>query len=557
MRDDVQRLTSEVAIVGGGPVGLVLSLFLDLYGVKTVIFNVDDHVRQHPKGSAHNSRTMEHYRRLGISTKIRQLGLPPDHPKDAAYFTRLSAWEIARFHMPSEIEVERLIAGSSQTDQIPEPMHRANQMYVDASLLKHAGTRPNIKIRFGWKAHQFNQNDDGVSLTAEHVANGQTEHWHARYLIGCDGGQSEVRRFLGIRYHGYDRLEQAYLGGRMMSSYFRAPTLYRDHLGRRRAWVYWVINPEVRTTIFSLNGDDEFMIFTKPKNADAQPEDAAVRLAVQRSVGAEIPVEIVSHRPWTAGAALVAERFADRRIKLAGDAAHLFTPTGGFGMNTGIDDVANLAWKLAAVLQGWGGIRLLDSYELERRPIAARNTTAARAIAKQVGAVEIPSGMEENSPSGAAQRQEVGALVSTYLSAQFAPLGIELGARYDGSPLIVSEEAAPTDSIVQYIPTGAPGGRAPHFWVGTGRSVGDSLFDRFGTGFTLLRLGPKPPAVDSLAAVARDRGIPLDILDVAAATARELYGSDLALVRPDQHIAWRGNVLPPSVDSMLNCVTGG
>lgn len=557
MRGDVQRLTSEVAIVGGGPVGLVLSLFLDLYGIKTVIFNIDDRVRRHPKGSAHNSRTMEHYRRLGISTQIRRLGLPPDHPKDAAYFTRLSAWEIARFRMPSEIDVERLTAAANQTDQIPEPMHRANQMYVDEFLLKHASTRPNIKIRFGWQAHQFNQNDDGVSLTADRVADGQTEHWDARYLIGCDGGQSEVRRSLGIRYHGYDRLEQAYLGGRMMSSYFRAPTLYRDHLGRRRAWVYWVINPELRTTVFSLNGDDEFMIFTKPKNADAPPEDAAVKLAVQRSVGAEIPVEIISHRPWTAGAALVAEHFADRRIMLAGDAAHLFTPTGGFGMNTGIDDVANLAWKLAAALRGWGGIRLLDSYDVERRPIAVRNTTAARAIAKQVGAVEITGSMEDNSPSGAAQRQEVGAFVSTYLGAQFAPVGIELGARYDGSPLIASDEAAPTDSIVQYIPSGAPGGRAPHLWLGAGRSVGDSLFDCFGIGFTLLRLGPKPPTAHSLAAAARERGVPFDVLDVPDAAARELYASDLALIRPDQHIAWRGNALPSSADAVLARVTGG
>jgi hypothetical protein len=353
-----------------------------------------------------------------------------------------------------------------------------------------------------------------------------------------------VRRSLGIGYSGYDRLEQAYLGGRMISTYLRAPTLYRDYLGRRRAWMYWVINPELRSTLFTLNGTDEFMFYTKPKDPEAQPDDAVIGRALFRSIGAEAPVEFIGHQPWTAGAALVAERFADRRILLAGDAVHLFTPTGGFGMNTGIDDVANLSWKLAATLQGWGGTSLLDTYESERKPIAVRNTRAARAIAKQVGALDIPAGMEEDSPIGAEQRQEVGAQVSTYLGTQFAPIGVELGARYDDSSIIVSAEAAPTDSIVQYMPTGQPGGRAPHSWLGSGRGFGDSLYDRLGNGFTLLRLGRRSGDGASLAEAAKKSGLPLDILDVADAATRDLYGADLILIRPDQHIAWRGAKSP-------------
>jgi 2-polyprenyl-6-methoxyphenol hydroxylase-like FAD-dependent oxidoreductase len=551
MKQNNQRQSTTVAIVGGGPVGLMLSLFLDRYGVPTTIFNTDDGVRWHPKGSSHNARTMEHYRRLGISTAVRRLGLPPDHPRDVAYFTRLSAWEVARFRMPSEIEVARLTAVAPQTDQVPEPMLRANQMYVEDLLLKHARTRTNITLRFGWCADEFDQDAEGIRLRATRAGSEEAEHWEARYLVGCDGGHSTVRRFLGFRYEGYDRLEQAYLGGRMISSYLRAPTLYGDHLGKRRAWMYWVVNPELRSTLFALDGKDEFMFWTKPADVNAPPDDAAVKHALHRCIGALIPVEIVSHQPWTAGAALVAERFADRRILLAGDAAHLFTPTGGFGMNTGIDDVANLAWKLAAVVQGWGGRALLDSYECERKPIAVRNTRAARAIAKQVGSVEIPLELEEDSPRGAAQRQEVGAFVSTYLGAQFDPIGIELGARYDGSPIIVGDEAGPTDSIVQYVPSGAPGGRAPHFWLGAARGIGDSLFDRLGIGFTLLRLGPKPPPATSLSAVAHERGLPLDVLDVADPSIRELYGADLVLVRPDQHIAWRSNASPADAGAVL------
>ena len=372
------RYRTEVLIVGGGPVGMLLALFLDRYGVKSVVFNTDDGVPTHPRGSTHNSRTMEHYRRLGISGTIRKLGLPPDHPKDAAYFTRLSGWEIARYRMPSEIELARLSAATQITDQIPEPMQRADQIRVADFLVKHLRKRSNVELRFGWQADHFSQDANGVGLTARRVADGQSERWRARYLVGCDGGQSDVRRSLGIRYSGYDRLEQAYLGGRMTSTYLRAPTLYRDYLGRRRAWMYWVVNPELRSTLFTLNGKDEFMFYTKPKDSDAPPDDAAVRDALFRSIGSEAPVEFIGHQPWTAGAALVAERFADRRILLAGDAVHLFTPTGGFGMNTGVDDVANLSWKLAATLQGWGGksLLILTRASASRSPCAIRGPRA-------------------------------------------------------------------------------------------------------------------------------------------------------------------------------------
>jgi 2-polyprenyl-6-methoxyphenol hydroxylase-like FAD-dependent oxidoreductase len=549
-------LRTQVVIVGGGPVGMLLALFLDRYGVKSVIFNTELRVRMHPKGSSHNSRTMEHYRRLGISGDIRKLGLPPDHPKDAAYFTRFSGWELARYRMPSEIELARLATAMQATDQIPEPMQRANQMYVEEFLLRYVRTRPNIELRFGWEADQFSQDADGVSLTAGRTTDGQSERWRACYLVGCDGGQSAVRRSLGIRYSGYHRLEQAYLGGRMISTYLRAPTLYRDYLGSRRAWMYWIVNPELRATLFSLNGQDEFMFWSKPKDGEAPPDERAIRKALFSCIGAEVPVKFLAHQPWTAGAALVAERFADRRILLAGDSVHLFTPTGGFGMNTGIDDVANLSWKLAAVLQGWGGRALLDSYEGERKPIAFRNTLAARAIAKQVGALDIPAEMEEVSPLGAGQRQEVGAQVATYLGTQFAPIGVELGARYDGSPIVVSNEAAPTDSIVQYLPTGQPGGRAPHCWLGAGRRSGDSLYDRLGNGFTLLRLGPKPAEIGDFAEAAKKRGVPLDVLDVKDASVRELYGADLALIRPDQYVSWRGTQPPGNADAILARVTG-
>jgi hypothetical protein len=253
--------------------------------------------------------------------------------------------------------------------------------------------------------------------------------------------------------------------------------------------------------------------------------------------------------------ALVAERFADRRVLLAGDAVHLFTPTGGFGMNTGIDDTANLAWKLAATLQGWGGPHLLESYEAERLPIAIRNTGAARLLAKSIGDIRVPAELEQDSAAGAAARQDIGAYLATF-GEEFASIGVQLGARYNGSPIIAGDEAPPPDDFARYLPSAVPGGRAPHAWPGAGRGIGDSLFDQFGAGFTLLRLGTNPPDSAAFEAAARDLNMPFTQLDIADDDIRALYGRDLALVRPDQHIAWRGNAVPSDASGLLRRLTG-
>ena len=544
-----QQKQTPVAIVGGGPVGLMLALFLDRHGVPSVVFNSEATTRWHPKGSTHNARSMEHHRRLGIAGKIRALGLPTDHPTDVAYFTRFNAYELARLTMPSSAEKMRAVATSSRFDQIPEPIHRGNQMYVERFLFEHAQTRPNITLRFGHEVTSFDQDKDGVTLAAVRLSDGRSESWRARYLVGCDGGRSFVRRTLGIRYAGEDTLQQDYFGGRMFSTYLRAPTLYRDFLGRRRAFQYWAVNPQLRTTIIALDGKDEFLFWMKPKDPRDEPDDATVERAVALCTGAELPVEIIGHAPWTAGVALYANSFGGGRVLLAGDAVHLFTPTGGFGMNTGIDDAAKLAWKLAASLQGWGGPALLASYGAERKPIAIRNTKAAHELAKNIGDVNASPVMEEDSADGERTRREVGAYLSTF-GEEFASIGVQLGARYDGSPIVASDEAAPQDSFVQYRPTSVPGGRAPHLWLNNGRGTGDSLFDQFGAGFTLLRLGPKAPSASDFQNAAKARNIPLKIVDIPDSEARDFYGCDLALIRPDQHVAWRGSDAGKSDDVM-------
>jgi 2-polyprenyl-6-methoxyphenol hydroxylase-like FAD-dependent oxidoreductase len=544
-----------VAIVGGGPVGLMLALFLDYHGVRSVIFNAEPEVRWHPKGSTHNSRTMEHHRRLGLAQTVRGFSLPVDRPTHVSYYTRLTGWELGRIPMPSEMDKRRAVAASATTDQVPEPLLRANQMYVEAFLLEEARRRPNITVRFGWQGDKFEDDADGVTVEAAAIGGGEREIWRAQYLVGCDGGRSFVRRSLALRYHGFAKLDSPYYGGRMNATYLKAPTLYRDHLAHRPGWQYWTVNPEARATIISLKSDEEFLVFSKGADDGALPTDHEMAQMVQRAVGADLPISIIGHWPWTAGVALVAERFIAGRVILAGDAAHLFTPTGGFGMNTGMDDASNLAWKLAAVVQGWGGPHLVQTYETERRPIAERNTIAARDLNKNLANMPITAAMEEDTPEGAAARAQVSEHLS-HFGEEFASIGVQLGARYDGSPIVAEGGTPPPDDYVRYTPSGVPGGRAPHYWLGSGRGYGDSLFDRFGRGFTLLRLGDAAADTSSIEAAAQKRGVPLAVLDVPAAEARDLYGSNLALVRPDQYVAWRGDAPPDDAGKLMARLTG-
>ena len=474
---------TPIAIVGGGPVGLMLALLLDLYGVRSVLFNTEETTRWHPKGSSQGARTMEHFRRLGIAGDARTLGLPADHPTDVIYFTRFGGWELARLPMPSAAEKLKAIAAAPKTDQVPEPLHRANQMYVEKFLLEYVRTRPNIVVRFGWRVEDFTDDGDGVTLNAICERDGKRQTWRSAYLAGCDGGQGTVRRALGIHYSGA-ALQQAYMGGRMFSTHVRVPTLARDFLRKDVGFQYWVINPELRTTITSVNGDDEFMFWTRPKSENADADDRAVADAMRRSTNSDIAVEVLAHHPWTAGMALVAERYGAGRVYLAGDSVHLFTPTGGFGMNTGIDDAANLAWKLAAMVQGWGGSGLLSSYEAERKPIAERNTGAAKQLSKNIGDVHIPPAVEQDSPAGEQARRELGAVLST-CGEQYGSIGVQLGARYDGSAIVAENGAPPADDFINYTPSSVPGGRAPHFWLDEKRNYGSSLYDQLGTGFTL------------------------------------------------------------------------
>lgn len=555
-----------MAIVGGGPVGLVLALFLDFHGVDCTIFNAEPESRWHPKGNGQNARTMELYRRLGFSDAVRRLGLPGDHPFDQAYFTRLAAHEIYRFPMPSRDERIAMRAQMPVTDQLPEPMFHVNQMYVERYLLERVRKLESIDVRFGWQVDGFTQDESGVRLHARKADGTDEINCAALYAVACDGGNSFIRKSLGIAYEGDVQEKDAYWAGQFFSIYMRIPELYRKFVGQRRAWMYWAVNPDPNTrgVIISLNGADEFMMLIKPRHGHSGVDTAEVADWIKRTIGADIEVEILAYHPWNAGQALVAEHYRAGRIFIAGDAAHLFTPTGGFGLNTGIEDSANLAWKLAAVLQGWGGPLLLDTYEAERKPIGIRNTGASRKYASRMQEAVVPEEIEHDGAAGEAAR--AAATQMAYVrynhfnrAEDKDAVGVQLGGRYDWSPVIIGDGEPPEDvfpeTYDEYLPKGLPGGRAPHLWLDGLRGMGSSLFDRFGRGFTLLRFNA---AADTAAfeRAAAGRGIPLKVLDVTLPEGRELYGRDLALIRPDQYIAWRGDVLPGDVDVLLARVTG-
>ena len=540
-----------VAIIGGGPVGMMLAMNLDALGVASVIINTEPSTRWHPKGGTQNARTMEHYRRLGLSRQLRQLGMPQDHPTDVAYFTRLSTWEIARLPMPSEAEKMRIVAHAPPTHQEPEPILRVNQMYIEAAVFAQLPRRKHIALRYGWTCRDWRETQDGVELDLVEEASGKQETLRACFVVGCDGAHSVVRRKLGIRYGGGDPEKQAYMGGTMVATHVRSRGFY-GAVPHQRGYQYWAVNPEIRSNVMVLNGKDEFLVHSQLASEHDQPDEHEIARRIIACVGREIDLEFLVHSIWTAGLAHVVDRFGEGRAFLAGDSAHLFTPSGAFGMNTGVDDAANLGWKLAAVVQGWGGPRLLATYESERRPIAFRNTAASRALTRSIGAVPVDPAIEEDSPVGAAARDKAGRFLSTFAE-EFASIGIQLGARYDGSPVVISDGTAPpADDPAIYVPSATPGGRTPHLWLAD-RS---SLFDHLGSGFTLLRLPGCASDTRLLEAAAARRGVPLRVVAIALAEARDLYRDGLALVRPDQHVAWRADALPEDCDALVARVTG-
>ena len=537
--------STAVFIAGGGPFGLMLANELGRRNIPVVLVDQKRGTTENVQANATQARTMEHYRRLGFADEVRALGMPPDFPTDIAYFTRFARHELARFALPSARDAKQLVKTLSGSWSAAELPHRCNQKFIEPVLRRHAERLPGVSVNFGWRMTGFRAFDDHVEVHVE------KQTIKAKYLVGGDGPRSLVRQQLGLRYTGETGVTRDFVGGRMYAVYSRIPEFY-DAIPHLPAWMNVNFNRERRSFMPAVDGKEQFAFHTqlKPHEDEGSITEHDAAAMVQQAIGAPLRVEVLARATWTAGHSLVAERFGAGRVFIGGDAAHLFTPTGGLGYNTAIEDAVNLGWKLAAVLKGQASPRLLESYDAERKPLALRNTAYAKGFADSLGNYEPVPEIEEDTPTGAQARRRAGEYFANHGRTEFNIPGITFGGRYDGSPAVVSDGTAPPpDTANNYLPTACPGGRPPHLWLGDGRS----LFDGFGFEWTLLRLsGAKGATFEQSAS---KRNLDLKRFDLQIPEARDLYAADLALIRPDQIVAWRRND-DRAADTVLATLTG-
>lgn len=537
-----------VLISGGGPVGLSLACELGLRGVRCLVLERNPGINAHPRANVVASRTMEHFHRWGIAERVARAGLPLDYPVQVVFSTRIMRREIFRFSFPSYEDC--MHPTPALLAELPDLGHSryfktsVGQSDLEPVLRDFAAAQPGVTLRFGWQLETFTQDDAGVTAVVSEVATGRRETLRAGYLAACDGGRSEVRARLGIALQGQGVL------GQFVGIYFRSTEfMRRQPVGR--ATLYWSLNAQACGAFIAIDGHEKFT-FQRSLWPDESPEDIDPRATIDAAFGAPLQAEILSVQPWKAHQ-LVAERLREGRVFLLGDAAHLFVPTGGFGMNTGISDAVDLGWKLAAVAQGWGGPGLLASYDAERRPVGVRNTTeAADNYLKMLPAFEAARRTEQPGAEGDAACD----LIARGIAAgrkHFHATGIHLGYRYEASPICVPDGTpAPPDHPQVYTPSARPGSRAPHVMLADGRST----LDLVGPGFTLFDLGAAAESARQFDDAARRLGIPLRVARLNEPPVAQSYERRLVLVRPDGHVAWRGDAAPADAVDILLRVTG-
>ena len=549
-------LETDVLIAGGGPFGLMLANELGRRHIKCLLVDPKASTAFNPQANATQARTMEHFRRLGFAHEIRAQGLPPHHPTDITYLTRFSGIELARLRLPTAAAAPQAIKAMSGSWSAAELPHRVSQKFVEVTLRQHAEKWASNDIRYGWKLESFkdeslSSNNTG-SVAASHPIEARIQHVNsaepvsldvrAKYFIGADGARSFVRHELGIAWGGATGFKRNFMGGKMLAVYLKAPHFYERN-PNDRAWMYVIVNPELRAFIMSVDGVSEFAFHVQMADdaaTEALTADDAKRLFAL-AYGQAIDIEILSMATWLAGHALVADSFQKGHVFLGGDAVHLFTPTGGLGYNTAVEDAVNLGWKLSAVLKGQAQTTLLDSYEIERKPLAIRNTGYAKQFADSIGLFDADKALEDISPEGEQARSIASDYLNGHARREFNIPGVTFGGRYIHSPLIVEDGTqAPADAANTYIPSACPGGRPPHAWL----PDGSSLFDHFNFEWTLLVLGQDkgPLAQDALkfSEAALQCHLDFKVLRFDSQELLDLYEANLVLIRPDQIVAWRG-----------------
>jgi 2-polyprenyl-6-methoxyphenol hydroxylase-like FAD-dependent oxidoreductase len=542
-------LQTQALVVGGGPVGLTLAMDLAQRGIDVVVAETrHPGEAPSPKCNHVSARTMEIFRRLGVSQAMRDAGLPADYPNDVSYRTTFTGAELSRIPIPCRRDRYTATGGPDTWWPTAEPPHRINQIYLEPILFASAQSTTGVRILSRTKITKFVQDDDGVRAVGEDLDTGEALQVRCEYLIGCDGGKSSIRKAIGAKLSGTDVV------GRVQSTYFRAPDLLAQ-AKHAPAWATFSLNPRRSGNVYAIDGRETFILhnYLRSDETDFEAVDRDWGIRTILGVDSKFKYEIIAKEDWIARR-LVADKFRDRRVFICGDASHLWVPMAGYGMNAGIADAMNLSWLLAARLQGWGGEGILSAYEAERLPITEQVSKFAmnHAIALQKEREGVPLGIELDGAEGDAARAAAGKALYDLNVKQYCCGGLNFGYYYDASPIISYDgEVAPSYSMDTFTPSTVPGCRTPHLWLDAGRS----LYDAMGAGFTLLRRGPHADARPLQEAAAR-RGVPLQVLNLDSNEAQALYPQAFVLSRPDQHIAWRGDFLPSDPMALIDRVRG-
>jgi 2-polyprenyl-6-methoxyphenol hydroxylase-like FAD-dependent oxidoreductase len=534
-------MDTQVLIVGAGPTGLTLAIDLGLRGVRCTLIEQKEAPQFLPKMERCNARTMEIYRRMGLAEKIRAAGLPRHCPMDV--FIVLSLVEPPLFHEPHPcVAAAQERIGKCRDGTLPlEPYQLISQYTLEPLLKSVAETLPSVTVRYGCEFLSFTQ--DAGSVTAKvKEQNGAVSEITALYLAGCDGGASAVRRQLGIKLSGDGNLLE------LRQALYYCEDLYeRIPIGKGR---HYHVADDKHTFLIVQDSTKHFTLHSVVNS------DAEMATMFEKTVAMPLKYDMCYVGKWRQNL-LLADRYQEGRVFLAGDAVHLVIPTGGLGMNTGVGDAIDLSWKLAATLQGWGGPKLLGSYEPERRQVGARNVAASTFAWRGRNAWRAMwrPNIRDNTPEGAQTRADLVRVAVSEQSKGNKMTGAELGYRYENSPLIWPEPGEPPPhDFVNYIPSTWPGARLPHTWL----DDHSAMQDRIGYVFTctLLRLGRTRADTSGLQRAFAARGAPLRLLEVPDETPRAVYGYDLLLLRPDMHVVWRGNAPPQEPEKLAAMATG-
>lgn len=542
-------IDAQVVVVGGGPVGLCLAMDLSRRGIDVVVVETrgaDE--APSPKCNHVAARTMEIFRQLGVVRAVRNAGLPEDYPNDVAYRTTFVGPELSRIPIPCRRDRYTARGGPDTWWPTPEPPHRINQIYLEPILNVHARSCRGLQILYRTQFGDFQQRPDGVVAMCEDLDSGETITMRCEYLIGCDGGRSLVRKRMGALFAGTEVV------GLIQSTYFRAPDLLSRAL-HQPAWATFSINPRRSGNVYAIDGRETFIMhnYLRPGEDDFEAVDRDRCLRTILGVGSDFHYDVLAKEDWTSRR-LIADRFRDRRVFICGDAAHIWVPMAGYGMNAGIADAMNLSWTLAARLQGWGAEGILSAYEAERHPITEQVSTFAmnHALALQRAREGVSADIELAGPAGELARTTTGQMLYDLNVKQYCCAGLNFGYFYDVSPIVVYDgEPAPSYTMDTFTPSTAPGCRTPHLWL----EDGQSLYDACGSGFALLRFDRDVPAQPLLNA-AEQRGLPMRLIDIPRALAAGIEMPSLLISRPDQHVAWRGAQVPDQPLEVIDRIRG-